>query len=640
MTVAQPFTKFKKAVSFIRLTALPTFPDGLPSPLPLPASPSTIYQSRSTHFASNKQKLEKVANTLAVLRLILFILLGFLIYLALGGKSPVMLLAAALDLAGFLFLVRAAVINRQNTRYLDLLRQINDEEKQAVGGDFSAFDPGDAYVDYHHDFSFDLDIFGQNSLFRMINRTATPAGHRFLADQLMNPAVDAGAIRQRQQAVKELCDRLDWRQHFLATARDSAGNRSDGADISSWLQSSDRFRNSLFFRFAILVNVLITTTLTAWLILPYLLPAGLIPVLPLSFLTYFIFPVSLVIARARTINREQEKLENLVRRLRRYGGLLRQIERESFSSPELVSLQDSLKTGLEPASLVMKRLTDILWGLETRGNMIVSFLLNAYLLWDIRVMIRLENWRSKYRHSFDAWIRTIAEFETLNSLANLAYNRSDLTWPEILDGEFRMTIVEGGHPLIPPERRVDNSLEFVGPNRIFLITGANMSGKSTLLRMTGVNMILAMCGGPVCARHLSLVPVSLQTSVRTHDSLGDDESYFYAELKKLGRIIRRIEQGHSVFVIIDEMLKGTNSHDKHTGSAALIRKLIGLGTSGLVATHDVELGELEKEFTGRLVNRCFEVISTGDQLQFDYLLHPGVSKNLNATFLMKQMGII
>ena len=167
-----------------------------------------------------------------------------------------------------------------------------------------------------------------------------------------------------------------------------------------------------------------------------------------------------------------------------------------------------------------------------------------------------------------------------------------------------------------------------------------MAGKSTLLRMVGVNMVLAMAGGPVCAKRFSMVPIALHTSVRTNDSLGDDESYFYSELKKLSLIINRLGKGEKLFVIVDEMLKGTNSRDKHTGSAALICRFTDLGASGLVATHDVELGELEKEYPGRLVNRCFEVITAGDHLKFDYLLYPGISKNLNATFLMKQMGII
>ncbi|MCX6226448.1 MAG: hypothetical protein NTV01_17145, partial [Bacteroidia bacterium] len=184
------------------------------------------------------------------------------------------------------------------------------------------------------------------------------------------------------------------------------------------------------------------------------------------------------------------------------------------------------------------------------------------------------------------------------------------------------------------------SLSFDETGKIYLITGANMAGKSTLLRMAGVNMILAMAGGPVCAERFALVPISLHTSLRTNDSLGDDESYFYAELKKLSRIISRFEKGEKLFVIIDEMLKGTNSLDKHTGSAALIRRLIDRGASGLVATHDVELGKLESDYPGRLANHCFEVITEGDHLKFDYLLYPGISQNLNATFLMRKMGII
>jgi DNA mismatch repair ATPase MutS len=230
--------------------------------------------------------------------------------------------------------------------------------------------------------------------------------------------------------------------------------------------------------------------------------------------------------------------------------------------------------------------------------------------------------------------------ETLNSLANLAYNRPDLTWPVIREGRFSLEMRNCGHPLIHPGKRVDNSLTFNEEGQIYLVTGANMAGKSTLLRMVGVNMVLAMAGGPVCAEYLSLVPVFIHTSVRTNDSLGDNESYFYAELKKLAGIINRLELGDPLFIIIDEMLKGTNSRDKHAGSAALIRRLISMKTSGLVATHDVELGQLEAEYPDQLVTRCFEVIIDNGQLGFDYRLRPGVSKNLNATFLMQKMGII
>ena len=241
---------------------------------------------------------------------------------------------------------------------------------------------------------------------------------------------------------------------------------------------------------------------------------------------------------------------------------------------------------------------------------------------------------------FKQWIGVIAEFECLNSFANFSFNRTDLTFPVIIEGTFRMKMGGGGHPMILPNKRVDNDLEITAPGQLFLITGANMAGKSTLLRTVGVNLVLGMAGSPVCAREMEMVPVPIMTSVRTNDSLGDDESYFYAELKRLSQIINRLENEGSLFVIVDEMLKGTNSHDKHIGSKGLIRRLIRLNAAGLLATHDVELGKLTEEFPDHLHPRCFEVAIEGDQLKFDYQLIIGVSKSLNATFLMKKMGIL
>ncbi len=605
------------------------------------------YQARIIQFESERKDLERASNRIVAGRLVVFALMGFGVYLSVKYKSTLLMILPLLLVAVFLHLVRKAVGIRRKIQHIQELIRINQDEIRSLGGDYSAFDPGTDFIDYQHEYSFDLDIFGEHSLYRLLNRVATPLGKETLANRLLYPGTNSTLIRSRQEAVRELENKLNWRQDFLATARESDWKQQPEPHIKSWLNAPDRFSKNRFYRIAILVNSIISLIILIISLLPSLnstvfsfLGLNALPSSSLTYYLYFLIPIALIISRTRIINREQQKLDRLLELFRKYGGLLHLIEQESFESPLLIKLKSSLEHGDIPASKILKKLTGILWGLEVRGNLIVSFLLNALFLWDILVMIRLEKWRHSYGEAFGDWIRTIAEMETLNSLANLAYNRSDLTWPEIRDGVFSMEMENGGHPLIDPAKRVDNSLSFEEGGRIYLITGANMAGKSTLLRMVGVNMILAMTGGPVCASRLALVPVSIHTSVRTNDSLGDDESYFYAELKKLSRIIKRFEEGEKLFVIIDEMLKGTNSRDKHTGSAALIHQLTALGASGLVATHDVELGELAEQYPGRLLNGCFEVITVGNLLKFDYLLYPGVSKNLNATFLMKQMGII
>ncbi len=596
------------------------------------------YEARILQFQSVKQNLETQSNRVGAARLLVFLLMAVMVYISIKIKISALLVIPLLLLAGFLYLVKLAVTLKRKINFHQILITINQEEIMALEGDYSAFDPGTGFIDYHHEYSYDLDIFGEHSIYRQVNRAATPLGKEKLAHRLLYPGADATQIRKRQEGVKELVSKVEWRQDFQATARESDWERNPNRQIRSWLEAPDHFSTTRFYSTAIWINSIISLSILLLTILPPILLT--VFRLPSVIYLYFLVPIGLIISRTRTINREQQKLERLLDLFRKYAGLLQLIEKEDFESRQLNELKESLKKGDIPASRIMNKLTGILWGLEIRGNMIVSFLLNSFFLWDILLMIRLERWRHDNGSSFSVWIDTIAEMETLNSLANLSYNRQDFTWPEILDGKFSMEIIDGGHPLINPSKRIDNSLTFHQNGNIYLITGANMAGKSTLLRMVGVNMVLAMAGGPVCAKRFSMVPIALHTSVRTNDSLGDDESYFYSELKKLSLIINRLGKGEKLFVIVDEMLKGTNSRDKHTGSAALICRFTDLGASGLVATHDVELGELEKEYPGRLVNRCFEVITAGDHLKFDYLLYPGISKNLNATFLMKQMGII
>lgn len=591
----------------------------------------STYTERIKFFGTEANGFRKKSDRVAVARLVLFLAMIVSAWYFIRERQPAGLPVPLLFLAGFLWLVRQAVAIRRKIRFLGILIEINEQEILTLEGDYTPFATGDEYSDYHHPYTYDLDIFGIHSIYRMVIRAATPLGRERLAERLSSPGTDPDLVRKRQDAVKELAAKLDWRQDFLATARESDWERDKSRSVQSWLTGTDRFTGNPFYALMLRLNPLIS------LILPLLIVFNLSPS---SFLLYYLLPLGVILFKTRSINREQQKVERLLDLFRKYQGLLELIEKEKFNTDLTRSLQQTLHHNGIPASEAMKKLTGLLWGLELRGNMIVAFILNVTFLWDILLMVRLERWRRTYRDDFSRWIDTIAEFETLNSFATFAVNRTDCVYPEILEGPFRMEIDRGGHPLIPPGKRVDNSLSFNDNGQVYLITGANMAGKSTLLRMVGVNIVLAMAGSPVCARSFSLVPVRISSSVRTNDSLGDDESYFYAELKKLNRIISGLETDPPLFVIIDEMLKGTNSHDKHEGSAALIRRLTRLGASGLVATHDVELGVLEKEYPEKILTRCFEVATEGSQLKFDYILRPGISKSLNATFLMKKMGII
>jgi hypothetical protein len=589
------------------------------------------YESRILTFEKELAGLQRLADRLTFARLLTFVLAIASAWFFIREKQAFGLFVPFGLLLVFIWLVKRASLVKRQIRHLELLVEINQQEIRALTGDFNDFETGDEFIDYHHPYSYDLDIFGKHSIYRMLNRTATPLGKLRLAERLKNPGTDASMIRHRQQAVKELAPDIPWRQEFLATAREADWEGGRAGKITNWLTAPDHFTKSNFYRYFTLINPFLSF-LVIFL--------SFFRLSPLFFLLYLLLPAAIVLFQTRLINREQARVERMLELFRKYQGLLELIEKKEFTSELLKNLKQTLSDRGIWASEILKKLNSILWGLEVRGNMLVAGILNVFFLWDILLMIRLERWRNQHGREFEKWMGTIAEFETLNSLANYAANRPDTVWPEILEGAFRMSLIWAGHPLIDPSRRVDNSLEFNESGHVFLITGANMAGKSTLLRMVGTNMVLAMCGGPACAAGMSLVPIGIFSSVRTNDSLGDDESYFYAELKKLNRIIVTLEEGTPLFVIVDEMLKGTNSHDKHEGSAALIRRLISLGACGLLATHDVELGSMEKEYPDKIQNRCFEVLLESDQLKFDYILRPGISKSLNATFLMRTMGII
>jgi DNA mismatch repair ATPase MutS len=292
------------------------------------------------------------------------------------------------------------------------------------------------------------------------------------------------------------------------------------------------------------------------------------------------------------------------------------------------------------ASASIKELSSITRAFDQRLNAFAAFVLNATILWDVVCMFRLEKWKASAKDELPDWFEVLSEFDSLVSLGNFAYNHPDFNLPEIQQDPFAMKGIEMGHVLLDPNIRIDNTLELEGDGQYIIITGANMAGKSTFLRTVGTNLVLAMLGAPVCAKQFTFSPLKLHTSVRATDSLQDHESYFYAELVRLKAIVDRLKNGERLFVILDEMLRGTNSRDKQTGSRGFIEQLINLKGMGLVATHDLSLGSLMEEHPERVRNMRFEVDILEDRLEFDYKLKPGISQNLNATFLMKKMGIM
>lgn len=589
------------------------------------------YTKRHSVFNSKLLKLKTKESNIAILRAIVFISALVLLIIFVKTNGIFGRLIPGILVFGFLGLVQASFKLKSKITHLQNLLLINKDEISALKGDLSPFKTGSEYQDYHHAYSYDLDIFGEHSLYRLLERTGTVPGKDQLAEELLNPELDIRVIRNRQQAVQELQINLDWRQDFLATARQIEFEKDETRELKKWLKGRDYFSGNKIYPVLFVVIPVIAVAI------PVLSAFHLLSVYSIL---YYVLPLALVAFQAKRILREQNRLGRFVKLFKKYSGLLSLIEKEEFVSDLLRDEQDRLMHKGLMASNIVNKLSGILWGIESRNNLVMALLLNAFVIWDIRYMVKLELWRKDFGEEFEKWLKVIARIEVLNSMANLSFNRDDLVFPEIVEGPVQLEMVEGGHPFLKPEIRVDNSLHFSEPGQVKIITGANMAGKSTLLRTIGVNLVLAQMGAPVCAKKFKFAPVRMRTSVRTNDSLGDNESYFYAELVKLNRIMTELREKGPMLVIVDEMLKGTNSRDKHMGSVGLVKQMVELGAIGLVATHDVELGKLTKIYPEQIENKCFEVDITGEQLSFDYLLRDGISQNLNATFLMKQMGIL
>lgn len=597
-----------------------------------------VYIRRQQTAEEKLQKIKALSRRISLLRGLVFLgaVAGVvLVFEAGAGAVSFVVLVASLP---FLVLVKKSQKLRQHSAYLSRFIELNAAEALAQKGDFSAFDGGKEFVDAQHSFSYDLDVFGEKSLFQAINRTCTHSGKEKLAQSLAAPEKQSEKIRLRQKAIAELRPLLELRQHFWATGQQFSGEAQDKnapngstADnnlLALWLALPLFYSQSKLYKFLRFVFPAISLVLLALAV--FSLVPGLV------FFAWAFFQLGLIGLNLKRINAVHATVSHKFKILRKYARLFEIIEQQNFQSKLLKKQTRRSAT----ASQSLSELARLVSAFDNRLNLLFSLIFNALLLWDLQCVFLLEKWQKAHQSMISDWFSALGEFDGLCSLGGFAYNHPAFCFAEVAEGEnFVFDLKQGGHPLLPAGRRVDNDFSISGYSQVRLITGANMAGKSTFLRTAGVNLLLAMAGSVVCAQSLRFTPISLFTSVRTNDSLQKSESYFYAELKRLQAIIGQLESGEPTFVIVDEMLRGTNSRDKHEGSAAFIRQLIRLGAVALVATHDIALGKLQAEFAGKLENLKFEVEIKQNRLIFNYLLQKGISQNLNASFLMRQMGI-
>ena len=590
------------------------------------------YRIRLETNARETQRIKRYIQLVGLLRLVVFVAAVWAVY-ALRGAGAAAWGSAAL--AGIvLFLLLARVHDRwfRKKDFVDSRERVIRRELALLDYRFEGFDGGDEFIDPSHEYSFDLDLFGGKSFFAYLNRSATMAGRRALAKELLAPSLDGNTIRQKQEAVEELSRDTDFRIDFQSSGICSGEVRGDAATADA-LAGLPRCGTGRIVRWLVL-------SLPGLYLLLFLLWG--VGVLPGGYIGA-LFVALLVVAGscAKRVTRLQETLNRSLQSLSHYSRLFAQIEQGKFESARLRQLQRECADGSGSVSRQIARLRRLLGNLDQRCNFVGFMTLNGFLLWDLRQLNAIDRWVDENRGQLPRWLDVLAQFDLCCTLATFRHNHPGYTYPEVCDSRRPvMRALALGHPLIPRERCVCNDMAPVDEGTFQVITGANMAGKSTYLRTIGINYLLGCMGAPVCARSMTFTPLPLFTGLRASDSLADNESYFFAELKRLRQIVLRLRGGEKLFVILDEILRGTNSVDKQAGSLALVRQLVEAGAAGIIATHDLTLGTLAESMPGQISNYRFEATIAGDELTFSYRLQPGIAQNMNACFLMKKMGII
>ena len=572
--------------------------------------------------------MQKLSDRLSMARLAAFAG-GLVLFAVLLSFSAI---TAAATLTGAIILFAWLVIKYETTekarkRYLHLA-EINRLELKCLEGDFSGFKTGEEYAERDHPYSYDLDIFGKASLFQYICRTTSKPASDRLAEYLKQPALRE-EILLRQEGVAELHPLLDWRQELMTLGYLNSGAGNDPAPLMQWLESGDLFRKT--GREKIITGCLSLLALAAVISVIAGFPAAILaPVFGANFIFYF--------TRFKRISKLQAHVSRSSDLLKAYSTIIRLIENRDFKSPLLQKLKSGFSDEIS-ASDRIRQLSMFVSRLDSRLNVLVSIPLNLLFFTDIHFCLALEKWKRGHASRIPAWFASMAEFEVLASMANMAFNNPGWVYPQVTEDYFVFSAQDMGHPLIPSGRRICNGFISEGAGKTIIVTGSNMSGKSTFLRTCGVNTVLAFAGAPVCASAFTVSLVRLHSSMRISDSLEENISSFYAELRRLRAIISGAESDPKAFLLLDEILRGTNSDDRFTGSVALIKQLTGYGAVAMVATHDLRLAGLEKEMPEHIENYHFDVKLNDEELFFDYRLTPGICSSFNASLLMKKMGI-
>ncbi|WP_288358431.1 MutS family DNA mismatch repair protein [uncultured Bacteroides sp.] len=626
---------------------------------------SAAYRNTAEEARQELNKVQQKIYRIGTLRLLLFVAGAAGIIYFRSESWGILAGIALVTLLPFLSLMKYHNRLFHRKDYLEKKMEINEQELAALDYDTSSFDDGEAYVDPAHLYTYDLDVFGPHSLFQYINRTCTQPGKHRLARWLGKHLERKEEIIRRQEAVGELAPELKFRQRFRILGLLYKGKAADETELCHWAESPCIFRSRKLLR---LLPVLVagTNLICLALAMTGMLPASICGIIWTCF-------VIAGFGFTGKVTKMQAFYGKKLQILSTYAALLHLMEKQPAQAALLKEIKQQIGGEKRKASHSISRLNKLMDELDQRNNVFMYVILNGLFFWELRQIMRIEAWKEQYAAELPGWLDAIGQMDALNSLATFAYNHPDYIYPSILQTEanagvegdvetqagtkvnakadsatcqssplpspFRLRAEALGHPLMNRDRCVRNDIDMAKRPFFIIITGANMAGKSTYLRTVGINYLLGCIGAPVCARQMEICPARLVTSLRTSDSLNDNESYFFAELKRLKLIIDKLQAGEELFIILDEILKGTNSMDKQKGSFALIKQFMTLQANGIIATHDLLLGTLIDLFPDDIRNYRFEADITDNELTFSYRLRPGIAQNMNACFLMKKMGI-
>ncbi|TMM58364.1 DNA mismatch repair protein MutS [Maribacter algarum] len=585
---------------------------------------ASFYKNQIKKHTETLSKVRQQLAASSTIRLLVFIVIFIAIYL-LFGKTKLVLGVALVGIIAFLFLVSRHTDLQYKRDKIQALKVINETEVKVLNRDFHHLPAGNVFKDSNHYFSQDIDLFGRGSFYQYSNRTALRQGSETLAGLFVENSIED--ISQKQEAIQELASMPEWRQEFSAVASLTKTQTTTTA-IQGWLENYTPFVPSVM-KYLPLVFSILSIVSFALYFLDYIPESVLVLLLVIGFGISGVFTKKITKLGTES-SRAQSTFEQ-------YNKLLLIIEHTDFKSAFLKDKKQQIIREGKKTSTILKEFSKLLGNLDQNNNIFYLIFGNGYFLRGLATSYKIEQWIAKHGHSSKEWFEVIAFFDAYISLGTFAFNHPNYAFPILSDDSIVLKSKDAGHPLLDPEKSVMNDFQ-IDNEQFFIITGANMAGKSTFLRTVSLQLVMANVGLPVCACETKYNPIKLITSMRTTDSLTDDESYFFSELKRLKFIVDEI-QTDRFFIVLDEILKGTNSTDKAKGSRKFVEKLVGSKSTGIIATHDLSLCEVAKELP-QIKNHYFDAEIIDNELHFDYKFKEGICQNMNASFLLKKMQIV